>query len=199
MWVGKEYMLEFGCVICFSVYFYIRVINQVLIVYKDAAGMWHEDRFRPLCTALTNLILNLIFVQFMGIYGVLLSTVLSTLFVGMPWVIKNIFTVVLKRDFREYIKKLLLYVCAAICGWAITYALCLLVRGSLIVVLAIRVLLCIIICNCFYIMVFHNKDEFKQTIKLIDGIVGRKLPFAHSFLMKLLFLPNKSEKTNDNQ
>lgn len=55
--------------------------------YKDAAGLWHEDRFRPLCTALANLVMNLILVQFIGIYGILLSTVLSTLFIGMPWVI----------------------------------------------------------------------------------------------------------------
>ena len=81
IWVGEKYLLSFGCVVCFVVYFYIRILNQVLIVYKDAAGMWHEDRFRPLCTALANLIMNIVLVQFIGIYGILLSTVLSTLFI----------------------------------------------------------------------------------------------------------------------
>ena len=32
--------------------------------------MWHEDKFRPLVTALTNLALNIIMVQFWGLYGV---------------------------------------------------------------------------------------------------------------------------------
>lgn len=185
LWVGESYMLEFGCVVCFSVYFYIRVINQVLIVYKDAAGMWHEDRFRPLCTALTNLVLNLILVQFMGIYGVLLSTVLSTLFVGMPWVIRNIFTVVLKRDFKEYIKKLLLYVITAICGWTIMCALCSLVKGNLIAVIVIRLLICSVLSNAFYIIVFHKNSEFKQTVKLIDTIIGKKISLVHAILVHL--------------
>ena len=66
LWVGKDNMLSFGCVICLTSFFYIRVINQVLIVYKDASGMWHEDRFRPLCTAGVNLVMNLIMVQFWG-------------------------------------------------------------------------------------------------------------------------------------
>lgn len=92
----------------------IRIINQVLIVYKDAAGLWHEDRFRPLCTALANLVMNLILVQFIGIYGILLSTVLSTLFIGMPWVIHNIFTVLFKTGKNNYVKELLEYTLATV-------------------------------------------------------------------------------------
>lgn len=178
-------MLEFGCVICFSCYFYIRVINQVLIVYKDAAGMWHEDRFRPLCTALTNLLLNLIFVQIMGIYGVLLSTVLSILLVGMPWVIKNIFSVVLKMDYREYVKKLLVYVIIAIFGGILTYAFCTTIKGRLITILIFRLLICIVVPNTIYIIVFHRKTEFKQTIKLIDNMFGFKINGLHKILSKL--------------
>ena len=69
-------MLEFPAVICLCVYFFIFEINQLLNTYKDAAGIWHEDRFRPLVTAAVNLGMNLALVQVCGIYGVLLSTAL---------------------------------------------------------------------------------------------------------------------------
>lgn len=185
LWVGKDYMLELGCVVCFSVYFYVRVMNQVLIVYKDAAGMWHEDRFRPLCTALTNLILNLILVQIMGIYGVLLSTVLSTLFVGMPWVIKNLFSVVFKRNSIDYVKKLMQYVLVAVGAWFVTYFACVRVTGNLITVLVIRLIICVVIPNTIYVIIFHSRDEFKQTIRLFDNIVGRKIKPLHNILVKI--------------
>lgn len=185
LWVGKDYMLELGCVVCFSVYFYIRVMNQVLIVYKDAAGMWHEDRFRPLCTALTNLILNLLLVQIMGIYGVLLSTVFSTLFVGMPWVIKNLFSVVLKQNPLGYVKKLMQYVLVAGCSWLITYFVCTRIAGNLMLILIARLIICLIIPNIIYIAVFHNRDEFKQTIKLVDNVLGRKIKPLHNVLEKI--------------
>lgn len=185
LWVGKNYMLELGCVVCFSIYFYIRVMNQVLIVYKDAAGMWHEDRFRPLCTALINLILNLILVQIMGIYGVLLSTVLSTLFVGMPWVIKNLFSVVLKRSPVDYIKKIMQYVLVAVGSWFVAYCICARISGNLISVLVVRLIICVVIPNIFYVTIFHNRDEFKQTIRLFDNIVGRKIKLLHNILMKV--------------
>lgn len=92
IWVGEKYELNFSVVICFCIYYFVYEINQLLNMYKDAAGIWHEDRFRPLITALSNLVMNLIMVQFIGIYGVMLSTVLSTLFVGMPWLLHNFFT-----------------------------------------------------------------------------------------------------------
>ena len=63
LWVGKELMLSFYAVICFSIYFFIRQLNGLLNLYKDASGMWHEDRYRPLIAALTNLILNIILVR----------------------------------------------------------------------------------------------------------------------------------------
>ncbi len=70
--VGKkeELMFAYPAVICFSVYFFIVEVNTLLNAYKDAAGIWHEDRFRPLVTAIVNLCLNLIMVQFWGIYGI---------------------------------------------------------------------------------------------------------------------------------
>ena len=91
LWAGKENMLQYNAVICIVIYFFVFEINQLLNLYKDAAGIWHEDRFRPLVTAAANLIMNLIMVQFWDIYGVLLSTVLSMCFIGMPWLLHNLF------------------------------------------------------------------------------------------------------------
>lgn len=185
LWVGEEYMLSFGCVICLCVYFYTRVMNQVLIVYKDAAGMWHEDRFRPICTALVNLILNLASVKFLGIYGILLSTVISTLVVGMPWVIKNIFSVIFNMNAAEFVRKLLIY---AVCGTAIcslTYAICRLIDLNLILTIVLRLTICCILPNIVYVILFRGKDEFKQIIAMADSAIGKKIPFAHRILNKL--------------
>lgn len=185
LWVGNDYLLTFGCVVCFCVYFYVRVVNQVLIVYKDAAGMWHEDRFRPLCTALTNLALNVISVNYLGIYGVLLSTVVSTLVVGMPWVIKNLFTVVFHKNLLKYIKTLLNYTVVAVLCCTVTYWMCTSVQGNLVAVIIIRLIICCIVPNMLYIIFFRKQKEFKQMMIMVDGIGGRKIPIVHSILQKL--------------
>lgn len=104
-------MLDFFAVICFCIYYFVYEINQLLNTYKDVAGIWHEERFRPLVTAIVNLPLNLILVQFWRIYGVLLSTMLSMLVVGMPWLLYNLFIVLFDRaQFPVYFHALIKYV-----------------------------------------------------------------------------------------
>lgn len=187
VWVGEQYLLSFGCVICFVSYFYIRILNQVLIVYKDAAGIWHEDRFRPLCTALVNLIMNLILVQFIGVYGVLLSTVLSTLFIGMPWVIHNLFAVIFKKGQGEYVKQLLWYTIVTVFMCMLTYwcSTRIAVTNNVITIV-IRMMFCFVIPNMGYFLIFRKAEVFKQVMVLVDKMIGRRIGLIHKICVKLM-------------
>lgn len=174
IWVGKEYMLEFSAVICFVVYFVVYEFNQLLNIYKDAAGIWHKDRFRPLVTALTNLVLNLLMVQYIGIYGVLLSTVISATCIGMPWIVRNLFTTIFdKKDMRKYVKKLLGYVGIIAGSGVITYFCCSVIEGSLFFVLIVRGILCCIIPNIIFWIFLHNRVEFKECILLVKKFIPK--------------------------
>lgn len=178
IWVKKESLkLSFSAVICFCIYYFIFEINQLLNTYKDSAGIWHEDRFRPLVTAMANLIMNLIMVQFWGVYGVLLSTVLSTLFVGMPWLLHNLFTVLFeKTQVKPYLQKLLLYVIIVFIGCVLSYLVCLqLPNMSRWMILFVRAIICCIIPNVLYFIVYHRKQEFKESIKLFDKMTKGKI------------------------
>lgn len=186
IWVGKEYLLSYNCVVCMVIYFYIRVINQVLVVYKDAAGMWHEDRYRPLFTALVNLILNLIMVRFIGLYGILLSTILSTLIVGMPWVIHNLFTVVFKRSAKIFINNLIKYTFVALLACIICYLMGSLVRGNDYVQIIINLMISLIIPNLLFIVLFHRAKVFKASIELVDKMIGKNIFLAHRIFEKLI-------------
>lgn len=176
LWVGKEYMFEFSAVICFCVYFFIKQINTLLNIYKDAAGMWHEDRFRPLVTAAANLTMNLIMVQFWGIYGILLSTVLSMLLVGMPWILKNIFTVIFrKKDLKNYLMTMGLYVTVVVFACALCALVCRFFPGQGIVILILRMLLTLVVCNGIFLLAFHRTKAFRKSMSLLKGMMKGKL------------------------
>lgn len=176
LWVGKDLMLSFSVVICFCIYYFVYEINQLINTYKDAAGMWHEDRWRPLVTALTNLVMNLIMVQFWGIYGVLLSTVLSTVFVGMPWLIHNMFTVVFERkQLLGYLKTLFFYVIIVAISCFVCGFICSFINLSIFVTLIVRGIVCVIVPNIIYLVAFRKKKEFKGCIKLLDKMTKGKL------------------------
>mgnify|MGYP005759990691 CR=1 FL=1 len=183
IWVGEELMLEFSAVICFVAYYLIFEINQLLNTYKDAAGIWHEDRFRPLVTAIVNVGLNLIMVQFIGIYGIILSTVLSMLFVGMPWLLRNLFSVLFaKSQMGNYLKYLWTCTIVIVASCAVCSFICSFIDFTPWLTLVVRAALCCVIPNIFYLVVYRKTPEFKQCIPLVDRMTGHKLKLEKRFL-----------------
>lgn len=183
LWVGRDLMLSFSAVVCFVVYFFVRQLNSLFNMYKDASGMWHEDRFRPLVAALTNLVLNLILVQFIGIYGILISTVLAIICVGMPWLLHNLFTVIFeKKHLLGYLKELLYYCCVIVVSCIATYFICSKINVDLIATLVIRGTICVILPNLIYLLAYYKRIEFTDSLLLVNKMTKGKL---RGFLTKL--------------
>lgn len=176
IWVGKDLMLGFTAVICFCIYYFIYEINQLLNTYKDAAGIWHEDRFRPLVTAAANLGMNIVMVQFWGIYGVLLSTVLSMIFVGMPWLLYNLFTVLFNmKQLPEYLKALVRYIIVVLISCILSFLLCRIITvNNLWVTLIIRAIICCTLPNIVYYIAYRKTIEFRECIELIDKMTQNR-------------------------
>lgn len=170
IWVGKDYMLDFSAIIFMCIYFYVFEINQLFNTFKDAAGIWHEDRFRPLATACTNLCLNIILVQIIGIYGVILSTVGSILIVGMPWILHNLYKYVFSGfSFKHYLKKLLQYLMVTTFVCIIAYRITNRMPSGFLF-LSVRMLLCLVISNLIFWLFFHKRKEYYEMLELIRKI-----------------------------
>lgn len=173
LWAGEKLMLGYSAVVCFVVYFFVDRINQILITYKDAAGIWHEDRFRPIVTALVNLILNIILVQYIGLFGVLLSTIISVVVVGMPWLLHNLFSVLFKRELKEYVLRLIYYTVAAAIMCAITAIICNFIPDRGVFTLIVKAVVCTAVSNIILFFMFFKLPEFKDTKDIVKRIIKR--------------------------
>lgn len=174
IWTGEDLLLGFSAVVCFVLYFYVDQFNQLFLTYKDAAGIWHEDRFRPITTALVNLALNIILVQFIGIYGVLLSTVLSMVFVGMPWVLYNLFTTVFSKGIRKYVIRIVLYTFVTVIVATITYLACSFIPDGGFFMLIVKMIVAAVVSNLLFFIAYFRLEEFKQTKTMVKRIIFKK-------------------------
>lgn len=176
LWV-KEQSLMFGMseVLCFCAYFYVYELISVMIQYKDAAGIWHEDRFRPLLTALTNLLLNILLVGKIGIFGVLLSTVISFLLVGMPWLIHNIFSLLFFRSPWSYVKRILYYTLVTCIVCAVCYFSSLWISVDSWLALIFKGMYCAVIAFVFSWLLYHKLEEYHRAYSLIINMLPSKI------------------------
>ncbi len=70
-------------------HFYVAQSRQTLLMFKGAAGIWQEDRWKPIVAGMFNLALNLSFVLFLPeeykLDGVIFSTTISFICIQIPW------------------------------------------------------------------------------------------------------------------
>lgn len=175
LWVGQELMLEYGIVICFAVYFYVLVLNRLLNIYKDAAGIWHQDRFRPLIAAIVNLTLNLLLIRRWGLYGILLSTVIAIGLVEIPWVMWNLFKYMFSKvHLKEFVLHLLGNIGATALSGTIIVHMCKYVQGNNLVTLIVCAAISAVIPNVIFYLVYRKDEAFKESCKLVFRLIKRR-------------------------
>ncbi|MDO5147053.1 MAG: oligosaccharide flippase family protein [Eubacteriales bacterium] len=178
LWVHEENMLDNSYAIMFSIYFYIYEIPMIWATYKDAGGIWHEDRFRPLTVTAVNLSLNLLTVQTLGLYGVILSTIISYLFVGMPWMLHNIFKCLFHRSAKEYVKKIIYISGIAFVACSLSYFLCNLIVLGGVTGMICKGLTVFVVVNLIYLIGYLPLNDFPKMRKYVFSLLKR---YIHKF------------------
>lgn len=175
IWMGEDYLLSISCMFCFVLYLYVYEINRLITLYKDAAGIWHKDRFRPLVASLVNLGLNLATVQWLGLYGVVLSTVVSVVFIEIPWLLHNLFHEVFpKEKLWGYLIDLAKYVGATAVSFAASWYLCSLYNAGKWASLVLNAAVSFIICNLVFFLLFSRSKLFKDSLRILKKTFLRK-------------------------
>lgn len=172
LWVGEELMFPFYVVLEMGVYFYIYQIRKIPVVYKDAAGIWWEDRFRPYVCMVVNVVLNILLVQMIGISGIILSTVFS-LCVSIPWENYTIFKYVFHRSSRSYYGKMFLSAGTMLLAGAVTLWLCSFLGDSIAAFFG-KGIVCVIVPNMIFVACNCKRKEFKETMAFAKRIVKRQ-------------------------
>ena len=172
LWVKADLTLPVLMTVLMAIYFYIFQIQRTILTFKDAGGLWYEDRFRPYVSMVFNLVSNILLVQIIGIYGIVISTILA-FFISVPWCNYVVFS---KMFYKSHLKNLstmaLNFLFTSIIG-IVTYMLCGLLPYS-IPGFIVRMAICIIVPNILYYIIFHKTYEFTYFICLIHRIVRRK-------------------------
>lgn len=173
IWMGKELMLGFGVVICLVMYFCVYTFTRLLSIYKDAAGLWHEDRFRPLISAGVNLMLNLLTVRVWGIYGVVLSTVVSMGVISIPWILHILFSRVFNRAaLAEFLRQVLLFAAMTVMAGVFVYLICMLIPFDSWMRLFACMMVCVIVPNILYFGFMRRSKQFQSSLWVLDKMTN---------------------------
>lgn len=183
LWVGSDLLLPDIVVVMIVLNYYVVLCGGIQGTYKNAMGIWWEDRYRCLIGGLFNLILNVLMVLILRKYGslyalagVVLSTTISDLLILTPWSIRVTFNKLFKDGMLTYVKELLEYFAVTI----INIFICLPVMKLLSSVIdnAFSLLLfssivLVILPNVVYFIFYHKNKHFAESLSFIRLLIKR--------------------------
>lgn len=76
-WLGNDMMLNTPVVVGLCTYFYILKSGDILYVYHEGKGLWYESRPIMICEAVVNIVLKIVLCRVLGIFGLVIATVIS--------------------------------------------------------------------------------------------------------------------------
>lgn len=174
---GEKYVLEQSIPFVIALNFYMVGMQNAVWTYGNTMGLFRQGRYLLFLTAAINLVCSIWLGKIWGLFGILIATAISRALTNTWYDPYKVF----KYGFQEppilYFKKyfkyaLILTVCGAIC-----YFLCSLCRFSLLVNVIVKCIICSIIPNALFWMLFHRRPEFvylENTAKRMINKVLRK-------------------------
>ncbi len=176
LWVGRNFLLADSLIILFSLYFFVHKWCDIFYVYQEASGIWWENRMVPLIAAITNLCVNLLLVQIIGLAGILLSTIISVFFIydlGYAYVLFKCYFKT--QNLGRFLGRQCIYLGTAVVTYAISAVICQRILFSPLIQIILRMIVCCIIPNVILWVFWHRSVEFKGVKALMKRIVKQQI------------------------
>ena len=172
---GDNMLLDELVLLLIVLKFYFNGMRSALLTYKDALGIYHEDRYRPIVEGIMNLVLSLILAKCIGLAGVILATIMSNLVVNLTIEPYVVFKLKFKKNVFEYLIRYAMYFVILItvgCGLSYVSSLFVVDTFLLLLIKAFMVagITLILICAISLIV---SKEEFDFYFKFVRNILIR--------------------------
>ncbi|MBO1512369.1 lipopolysaccharide biosynthesis protein [Metabacillus bambusae] len=170
LWIGSRFLMEEGVLWILMIIFYERGMRNSITTVKTTSGIFHEDRFAPLCQAVINLIVSILLVQQMGIIGVFIGTLVSVLAVPFWTTPYLVYKKVFHQPIFHYFLKYTFFITIGIGTYLLTNFICTFIPSLNLLNLIIKFLVCLIVPNVVYICIFHKTDEYRYLYGIFKNI-----------------------------
>lgn len=171
LWIGQEFLMAKSVLLILMINFYVSGMRRATSVVKTTSGIFHEDRFAPFFEAAINLFASILLVKNFGITGVFIGTLISTLAVPF-WIAPYlVYKKVFNKPVYSYFVTYALYTVIGIGTCYITSIVSELGSDKGIFSLILKGLICLLIPNVIYVIIFYRTEEFRYLIKVLNGFV----------------------------
>jgi O-antigen/teichoic acid export membrane protein len=176
IWIGEEYLLSNVVLIILVFNFFQKMMRNTYQTFKEAAGIYYEDRFVPLFESIINIVVSIILVKLIGLPGVFIGTIVSGFALWFYSYPKYVYKKLFNRKYINYLKETLAYIFLFIIIAFITYLISMHVNiSNMYLQVIVNAIISVIVPNVILLIIFYNTDNFKYYLKLIKSKLSKNI------------------------
>lgn len=172
IWIGSGYILPINITIILAINFYMVGMQNAVWTFKNTMGLFRYGRYILLVTAVLNLILSIILGKYYGLFGILLATTVSRVLTNMWYDPYAVYKYGLECKSKEYFKRYLEFFIILLVNLLVTRFICSFIIVNGIWSLLLKMMICILISNIFFMITLYKKEEMVYLKDLIYNIIS---------------------------
>lgn len=175
LWVGSDHAIEDNIVLLFVLYFYISQIRKTVVTFKNADGMWYNDRIKPYVSMALDLVLDIVLIRSIGIAGAITSSIICLAFVEIPWETRVLFRDYFHSGAGKYVVDMVKYGVVNAAVILLSFILCRnLLHKNSVMFLLLRLFLCSGVSFVVFLIVYGRSRYLKTVIGMMKGLLFKK-------------------------
>lgn len=172
-WLGEGFLLDWKCVLIISLNIYIAGMLYAPFQYRQTMGLFVQGKWRPIVSAVENVVLSIVFGYYFGLAGVLWGTAVTRLTTNGwydPYIVFRKLGLSPLKYYADYIFKVFIMIGV---GMLCMFLTSLYEINDFMSLLLTGIMLTVVI-NLLYIAIFYRTGEFKY-LKDVSLLIFRKI------------------------
>ena len=161
IWIGKEYVMNYGLVIALMSVYYLRMSTNTIWIYRSAMGIFKEVKYSNAIAAVINIGLSIILGRMIGLVGIIAATAISRLITTFWYEGKIVFDKFTKPVIEYYFRQAINFIICCFCLMASLF-LCRLIHLGGLVGIICKLSIAFIVSITIECLFYFRTKEFKK-------------------------------------
>lgn len=177
IWLGERYLLSTSVLLVLCINLYLQITRYTNNSFKEAAGIYYEDRFVPIIESVVNIVMSIVLLHHFGLAGVFMGTICSNLVLHLYSYPKFVYTRLFKKNYSDYYHNFFKnFIIVTLIG-GITFCISrIIVFNNLFLNLFWNIFVCLLIPNVLFFAYYRKSSELSYYANLLSNIL-KKIKF----------------------
>lgn len=175
LWIGENFLIKDSILFILIVNFYVIGYQSGSVIFRETIGLFSEMRYIPLIASIINIVMSLLLVNYMGISGIFLATIISRLLTFTWYEPYKMYKVVFKKNVLTHYYNYIWYFSVMVLTGYFTTFLAKNITGISYLTLLGKGFICLLIPNLLFYFIFRKTKEFKYLKEIIKTYLMPKV------------------------